>query len=529
MANVFDQFDQPAQSANVFDQFDAPKPSSLKGGLEFSPFGIDTGLTMPESVSNVVAGVGKGMTDLVQGAGQHLGLVDQADLKLRQQSDTELSNTTGGKVGAVAGNVALALPTAFIPGANTITGAALTGAGLGAIQPVAEGDVLKETAKNAIVGAATGAAGQVAGKAIGYAASKVGVAQAAKQAAIQAANAERDATLKAAQEAGYVVTPAMTEGNVTGKILNGLSGKAKTEQLARVKNQAVTDSLARKALGLPNDVPITSDVTQAVRKAAFDTGYKPVSQVGNVATDSQYSTTLDNIAKKYSGASSSFPDAVENKVVDIVNNYKVKSFDASHAVDQIQYLRNLAGDAFKKGESNTANAYKSVSKALEDQLERHLSSMGSDGAALLKGFRDARVLMAKSHTVEDAVREGSGSVDAAKLAAALQKGKPLSGDLKTAAKFANNYKEVARMPGGADANPLTVLDFVTGGAGYSVNPYLAALPLGRVAARYSVLSNLGQKAFTTPNYSQAILPKAIQSIAESPLSRILPPSIYAGQ
>lgn len=107
-----------------------------EGGLPFRPFGIDTGLTMPQGVSRFAAGAGKAMTDIARGAGQMVGLVSEDDIEEARQRDKPLMNTGAGVAGNVAGNLAVALPTAFIPGANTVTGGAAIGATMGALQPV---------------------------------------------------------------------------------------------------------------------------------------------------------------------------------------------------------------------------------------------------------------------------------------------------------------------------------------------------------------------------------------------------------
>lgn len=119
------------------------------------------------------AGFGKAFTDVARGSGQLLrnvmpdraadaiGLPTQQDIDEAKATDAALMNTTAGKVGNVAGSVAAALPTVFIPGAQGITGAALTGAGLGLVQPVATGE---SRLQNTAVGAAAGAGGVVAGR-----------------------------------------------------------------------------------------------------------------------------------------------------------------------------------------------------------------------------------------------------------------------------------------------------------------------------------------------------------------------------
>lgn len=115
------------------------------------------------TTQKVLAGIGSGMTDLAYGAGQRLGLVDQATIDEKRRLDAPLKATTSGTVGNVVGKVALSLPTALIPGANTVAGAGLVGAGMGALEPTAADE---SVVKNMTIGAAGGAGGVVAGRAI---------------------------------------------------------------------------------------------------------------------------------------------------------------------------------------------------------------------------------------------------------------------------------------------------------------------------------------------------------------------------
>lgn len=61
---------------------------------------------------------------------------DQKVIDARER-DAPLNATTAGKVGSFVGNVAMAAPTAFIPGANTYAGAGMIGGALGMMQPTA--------------------------------------------------------------------------------------------------------------------------------------------------------------------------------------------------------------------------------------------------------------------------------------------------------------------------------------------------------------------------------------------------------
>lgn len=100
-----------------------------------------------------LAGIGKAMVDIGRGAGQMVGAVSQEDIDRARELDKPLMETGAGMAGNVAGNIAATLPTAFIPGVNTITGGAATGAVLGALQPAGTGE---SRLNNAIAGGAVG-------------------------------------------------------------------------------------------------------------------------------------------------------------------------------------------------------------------------------------------------------------------------------------------------------------------------------------------------------------------------------------
>lgn len=101
------------------------------------------------------AGMGKALTDVGRGVGQLLGQVSRQDVEESRKLDQPLMRTGAGMAGNIVGNVAAAAPTAFIPGANTITGAGAIGAGMGLLQPSAS---TSETLKNVGVGGVAGAA-----------------------------------------------------------------------------------------------------------------------------------------------------------------------------------------------------------------------------------------------------------------------------------------------------------------------------------------------------------------------------------
>ncbi len=81
------------------------------------------------------------------------------DREAQYQADRAAAGRSGFDAARMVGNVTVTAPAALVPGANTIAGAALVGAGMGALQPVTAGDFWSEKMKQAGLGAAVGGAG----------------------------------------------------------------------------------------------------------------------------------------------------------------------------------------------------------------------------------------------------------------------------------------------------------------------------------------------------------------------------------
>jgi hypothetical protein len=272
-------------------------------------------------------------------------------------------------------------------------------------------------------------------------------AKKASVASAQAANAVRDANIASAQAAGYTLTPGSVSPTGKNILAERVAGKTSLEQLSSVKNQTVTDELARKAVGLPENAPLTSGAMKDIRTTEYAKGYEPVKQIGQLPTDARFVNDLIDIESKYVGANSSFPGAVPPEVEKLIKTYTVGKFDSKDAVEISRNLREDATANFIAGNNSVAKAQLDIVNALENQIERHLVNIGRpDAHTLLEQFKLSRQRMAVSHTVETAIREGSGSVDAKKLASMLQRGDYMTGELKTIAEFANIAPRVTNMP-----------------------------------------------------------------------------------
>ena len=362
--------------------------------------------------------------------------------------------------------------------------------------------------------------------AIPAAVKETGVARAARQGAAteQQANqilqnAVRDATLRAGVQEGLLTTPGAVSPTGPNILLERIAGKTRLEQLASVQNQATVDRATRRAVGIPETAPLTSEAMKEIRKQEFAKGYEPLAAVGKVATDDTYLANLAKIEEKYTGPEASFSGAVPESVGKLVNTFAVDNFDAKDAVKIMRTLREQAQSNFRKGDNELALAQREVAGALEDQLQRSIANSGrSDAEQMLQQFRDSRQRMAISHAIEDAIIEGTGSVDARKLASALQRGKYMTGELRNIAEFTSAFPRVmqpASQIGAPGAG--TVLGASLGGlGGGGLGGLVAGVPGASVggaigaaapqvisaAVRNYLLSPMGQRR-TMPRYDPA--------------------------
>lgn len=317
--------------------------------------------------------------------------------------------------------------------------------------------------------------------------------------------------VRAAQDAGYVIPPATSNPTATNKTLEGIAGKLTTAQAASAKNQATTMRLASRALGLPEDVPLTPEAIQAVRAEAGK-AYEAVRGAGTVQMDDQLAAALNAAEAATKGANRSFPGLASTPAEERIAALRQPQFDAGDAVDAIRILRDYASTAGAQGEKFAAKTYQAVAKALEDSLDRHLAASGNAGA--VKAFREARQLIAKTYTVEKAFNQATGQVSATKLAGELSKGKPMTGELRQAAEFGQAFPKAARnfnesLPG------ISPLDFYAAGgtAALSREPYALLYPFLRQGVRNALMTPLGQR-LAVPSVGGPVRPEVAAALAQ---------------
>lgn len=509
---------KPRRAASTMDIITSAPYRAVAGA-------VDMFLTAPENVINLgkmgygAAATAMGRPELapqvtaprqpVAEAFQQAGLIRQPQgetTPFQRGLDVAIQGATGALMGG-APAIRAAAPTLMGQ-----TRAATTMATTGALAGGA-GQAVTEATGEPLLGAATSMA--VPGIAISRAQARQAQLQAEQQ-----RNAVRDLTIRAGQQEGYVVTPGSVTPSAQNVYIERMAGKTRTQQEAAVRNQDVTDRLARRAVGIGENDPLTRANMQQIREQEYQRGYEPLNRIGPVQTDQQFNQALDNVLAAYTGPGRSFPGAIPQPVVGLVQNYRVGQFNSADAITATRTLREQARENIRAGGDNAAVglAQRAVSNALEDQIERQLAQAGNPNAqAMLEQFRASRQRMAISHAVEDAIVEGGGSVNARQLANDLQnRGRYFTGDLDLIARFANISRPVATQPG-AQGTPgaQTILGGIAGTAG-GLGGYAVGGPTGSAlgavggmmlpqmvsaGARNYLLSPMGQSR-AIPTYSR---------------------------
>lgn len=294
--------------------------------------------------------------------------------------------------------------------------------------------------KNALTGLLSGATKEATGSDL----AALGVGLGAPMAMAGAANAGRQAvqdmaqlksvsqpridTLAAAQKEGLVVPPTSVNPSITNTKLESVAGKAATQQAASVKNQPIIDNIARREAGLKPDEPLTPDSLASAR-ATIAQPYNDLRKIGNLQVDVQYKPNGLGPTPFTGGLGAQTIPA--DKAVDAI-----KQLRADGNAYFKQYGRDANPETLAKAQQNTGAA-----NQLEGLIERNLQASGNTD--LLQKFRDARVALAKNYQVENALREGGGTIDPKKIAQSTQRGDMLTGGLKTIGDFANNFPKAA--------------------------------------------------------------------------------------
>ncbi len=326
-------------------------------------------------------------------------------------------------------------------------------------------------------------------------------------------------SLEKAQAKGYVVPPSTTNPTWFNKTVETIGGKEATQNQARAINQAARNAGAAADIGLKPEVFTPGAVAEV--KAEAGQGFEAARSVPRFQTGQAFNDRLDAVLKETRGANADFPGASNPDVEKLIETYRQPSFTGDSGVSAIKLLRAKASDAYRQGNSEMGIAYKGISNALEDELERGAQAAGGPYADLVSSLKQARRTYAKASTIED-VSDPQGNVSGQKLAAAWNRNEPLSDNLKAAAEHAANYPKANLPANSSNVSHLNIyaapilakegydLGHAIGGpVGGAVGGVAGAtLPFARGGSRAYLLGAAGQRG-ARPNGSASALADAL--------------------
>lgn len=295
---------------------------------------------------------------------------------------------------------------------------------------------------------------------------------------------QMQAAIQSAREAGYVIPPSQARDSAINKTLEGVAGKASVSQAASLKNQAITNRLANETIGVAPDAQLTPELLDSVRKEAGK-AYEAIAGLGDFAVTGgaklPAEVNVRSVLDPYTMTPSNKVDAGE-----LVRAWKQANADATAYYRAYGRDANPETLAKAKGAADTA-------KKVDEFLSAQLKNAKLDD--MLDALKAARVQIAKTYSVENALNPVTGNVDAKKLAAQLEKGKVLSGGLETAGRFASQFGKAVQMPEKVGSTPgFSPLDVImAGGASAATgSPFGAAAAYLRPAARALSTSDIVQ-------------------------------------
>jgi len=355
------------------------------------------------TAEKLIAGYGSALPMVIKGIGQRLNLVSQADVDEAARLNKPLTGSGAGFAGSLAGNIALALPTAAIPGAASVPGAAAIGAVQGFIQPTETGE---SALKNAAIGAGLGAGTVALGRGL--------------QAGYEGVKALKDPFTQAGREkiAGRVIqrfadnpnsvasastAPTVTGASPTLAEATGDAGIARLQDALRSLDPQIDKSIGARLAdnnaarvntlrGLAGD-----DATRAAAAAAREAATKDLYQT---ATKAVYQ--------------------VDDKLADLLNRPAVQQAlkraqtmaenqgrQFQFSIEQPSYFAGVGGGARQTQQQITGQGLQDLKMALDEMLTDPASGFTGKAGNTIKDLRGQIVnWMEKANPDFKAAREG---------------------------------------------------------------------------------------------------------------------------
>jgi hypothetical protein len=260
-----------------------------------------------------------------------------------------------------------------------------------------------------------------------------------------AARSGKHPAVAQAEAEGFVLQPSQVVGgkkvgSLTKRIAERGGGKADLPAEASIRNQKRVVEMTAEDIGLKKGEDITPAAIEDLRTKA-NAKYDALQKVkAELDPDVDYFHALHEVREgSRSAVKGGGPDPRINK---LINQYQVTrgKFSVANVMEEVRRLRfdskkNMAADAPET--ARLGEAQRQISTIMEDLIERQL---GPTHGKAVQEWRGARQQLAKIHLVEDALK--GTEIDATVFAKALNRGDPLTGNLKKLGEIASNFPQV---------------------------------------------------------------------------------------
>jgi hypothetical protein len=337
---------------------------------------------------------------------------------------------------------------------------------------------------------------------------------------------ERAPQIDAAKDAnrlGILLDPAISNPTIGNKLREFGVDPVEIHNKFSQQNKTKWVSIAKKEMGLPETVSLTSSkpFEQARSQAA-----KPYENIRNIQTFEPNPEVIAKIEGLYDtgliGGKTS-ENAINSLIADAVE--KINSgMTGTRVLDSLSDLRKKATKTYNSNAAtpemiDVADVRMGIANALEDLIEANVKKPEE-----LTAFRKARQEMARSYAYEAATDISTGLVDPQKLKRMLDKGVPLSGDAEAIARIAGNYPEITSLTPikreGIQRFTRSGTLGTTGAVIGSVAGFPGAVAGGALGAATGILgSKLAAKRMASPEYQAS---RAVPEDFRPPVNMLRP-------
>jgi hypothetical protein len=328
-----------------------------------------------------------------------------------------------------------------------------------------------------------------------------------------------DAAKMAVEKYGLSLDPVISNPTKMNALRATAAGQDHLLALLRRENEPKVAMILKDDLGIPKTTALDSVAPfEAVREAAGGAKRK-IQTMAGFADDGTTATTISALQPEALIGGKAAQKKV-GRMIEDANNLLSSNVHGGRLIAEIENLRKTARDIYKGTDIKptqraVADASMGIANALEGMIERNLQTLGMDD--LLTQFRDGRVKMAKSYTLQEATNLNTGLVDPLIIAKMTSKDNALSGAFADVGKIAGNFPEALGIKPGAPGGfkELAATHMTRTGAG-GMTGYVVGGMFGQPLLGAGIGAGLGElggslyakRLATNPKVQQAVsIPK----------------------